>query len=325
MRKYPTMIKYLTVKSVENGKVTLLHGLYPEEFILDEEDYQFLCYLDGTHSPESYASDTMTEERREFLLQEFKEWNMVRYKVNQHSYGLFRVLTLYTPKKDVKNTTVFLIWSRILMLSFLPIFLFGWYRILSKMWMIRIGRHVILNSILGIMLGVTGHEILGHAFSAIGYNGRLIEAGVMFEYLIPGGYVLLDYNRIKKRMHRVQVYAAGVEFNMLFAGVCGVLATMDIFKFKAITAFFFWCAFQNTFLSMINLSTASSLDGGKIMEEVTGLSVDSAKQLLFGEKKNLRKRLGRSNEVVTYIMAIAMIVSQIMIPIFVVMEVLFLI
>ena len=80
-----------------------------------------------------------------------------------------------------------------------------------------------LGNILGIVFGALLHE-LGHAFAGLTYGARVFEMGVMINAILPGAYVLMDSQRVQSKMKRIQIYAAGVESNALFAGVCLLIA-----------------------------------------------------------------------------------------------------
>lgn len=84
--------------------------------------------------------------------------------------------------------------------------------------------------------------------------------------LLPGAYVIMDEKNVKRTVRRIQIYAAGVEANLMLTGICLFLA--------AVVPPLFWmfsqAALSNGFLAVFNLSVMGGLDGMKIFSEVMG-------------------------------------------------------
>ena len=118
---------------------------------------------------------------------------------------------------------------------------------------------------LGVFLGMILHES-AHGAAALAYGGRVYEMGVSIQYFIPGAYTLMDHCRIKKRLRRVQVMAAGVESNFWLAGVFLILCC----RFPLHHTMFFMIAVQNLLLGTLNLLFINGVDGGRILCELLG-------------------------------------------------------
>lgn len=72
-----------------------------------------------------------------------------------------------------------------------------------------------IGMICGILFGSIFHEC-GHAISGVAYGGDICEMGVMLHLLLPGAYVMLNDRKVKGRFQRIQIFAAGVEMNVLY-------------------------------------------------------------------------------------------------------------
>ena len=77
----------------------------------------------------------------------------------------------------------------------------------------------------------------------------------------------MNKNRIKNRMKRIQIIAAGIEMNLLLAAVCLIFAA----EIEWLSGFFFGACIQNVFLALINLTFINGFDGMTIISELLGI------------------------------------------------------
>lgn len=150
--------------------------------------------------------------------------------------------------------------------------------------------NILLGSIGGIFLGTILHES-AHAFSCLSdENGRVFEAGVMLNGMFLGAYVLIDESEIKSNTKRAQINLAGVEMNLLLAGVLMILATFGNFLGPWKVALLF-AALQNVFLVLMNLAFTEGLDGEHALSSLFGgFVVDAAKanlSVLFDRQRRV--------------------------------------
>ena len=136
-----------------------------------------------------------------------------------------------------------------------------------------------LGGILGLLAGLFLHE-LAHAMACMAYGGYVFEIGVMLKLVFPGAYVMMDTRPITGRLKRAQVSAAGIEANLLLAG----LALFCAVHFPGSSLSLFYTALFNTELALVNLLLVDGLDGAGIMAELLGLDSlsDAVKDGLYG-------------------------------------------
>lgn len=134
----------------------------------------------------------------------------------------------------------------------------------------------------GLAVGLVLHEA-GHAIAGLAYRARVFEAGIMLRFLFPGAYVMLDDRPVRNKLHRIQIYAAGVEMNLLIAGSAFLLASVT----GEISGLFLGIAIQNIVLTALNLAFIWGLDGEKILSTLLGRKniVDMATTIVFHKYK----------------------------------------
>ena len=164
--------------------------------------------------------------------------------------------------------------------------------------------YVIVGSVAGMLIGLVMHE-LGHMFACLAYGGRVFEVGVMLQFLfMPGAYVLMNESKIKKRMRRVQVSAAGIEMNLLLTAIFLIISA----RFESLSGFFLGAAIQNVFLALLNLTLVDGFDGMAIMGELLGVENVISKARRITRFKFKRKKLekdgisGKATIAVCYIL-----------------------
>lgn len=120
-------------------------------------------------------------------------------------------------------------------------------------------------------------------------RGNVFEFGIMIRYFLPGAYVVLDSEKIRNRFKKAQIFAAGIEMNLLLAGIFLILLK---FGWLDCTLLIYVALLRNP--GAFNLALIGPLDGMKIFSELLGVEniVDKAKKLIFDNeaKKILRKR-----------------------------------
>lgn len=106
--------------------------------------------------------------------------------------------------------------------------------------------------------------------------------------VLPGFYTLMDDSGVKSRLKKVQILAAGVEGNILFAG-CLLLLTGF---FPGIQSFLFVAAVTNIVMTIVNMMAMRRTDGYKILMLLIGMDemddLEKAKNTL---KKRKRRQM----------------------------------
>ena len=140
-----------------------------------------------------------------------------------------------------------------------------------------------------IVLSLALHE-LGHLVAGLAYGYKISDTGILLLGIIPfGAYVAHENKKDATKAEKIQFALAGVEVNLLIAGICLLLATQS-YQWSLTM---FSVANVNIILAGINLLPASGLDGEAALSAVFGVDSISevAKKWLLD--KNRRKKLLR--------------------------------
>lgn len=283
--------------------------LYDEDFTMGVTIAAFARKLNGHRNPYSINMG-LTKAEINHMLKQLREHDLLRYGRSLDA-GSGTHYTLWFIKRNPLLMEVARLWNCLLMLSWLPVFIFGVLFFIRDLPIINT-ECMWLGNILGIVFGALLHE-LGHAFAGLTYGARVFEIGIMINALLPGAYVLMDSQSVKSKMKRIQIYAAGVESNALFAGVCLLIACAIPYA----GAFLLNAAIGNIILALVNITFGGGLDGASILSELLGIEnlVEDTKKVVLNRR--IRKKL-RSKGMPGYaLIAISVVVQilQITIPV----------
>lgn len=148
----------------------------------------------------------------------------------------------------------------------------------NSLWMAGLG---------GVLVSLLAHEA-GHACAAIDYGAPVYEIGLRIEQFLPGAYCAIHTESLRKRAKRVQIYAAGLEANLLLAGVLMILASAFPQAGRALLA----AAISSSALAAGNLLFFTGSDGSAILLELLGVS----KALESSVSKPAGQALHKSNK-----------------------------
>lgn len=292
--KYPQRVSWLARRKIDDFCYEVIDYKNDNAFKLSKNAVSFLQKLDGKTDPFSIPTD-MSEPEVKHLLRFFKREGLIRYSRVEKSF-LSLQISLFNIKCTKTGRAFAFIINFLLMISFLPVFVFGVTVLFSNVTHLNLdGFGTIIGSVFGIIIGLILHEI-GHALAAAGYNARLFEAGLIIG-LVSGAYVALDYKNIKKRFQRVQILGAGVEMNLLLTGVSCILS---IFIYS-LSSFFFAVAWANFVLAAINTLCISGLDGCSVMEELIGTESILFNAIDFVFDKDTRRNLIKQGDITGYV------------------------
>ena len=134
------------------------------------------------------------------------------------------------------------------------------------------------------------HEV-GHLVAGLAYGYKISDTGILLLGIIPiGAYVAHEDKKDASRSEKVQFALAGVEMNLLIAGIC-LLIAMQYYPLSLVLVS---VANINVVLAGINLLPASGLDGESALSAVFGVnSISEVAKKCFLNKK-CRQKLLRS-------------------------------
>lgn len=324
--QYPCMANWVTLRR-DGNKVIARNGLIDKDFKLTEREAKYLTCLNGNR--DEYQIAGFSQEECEEYFYYLDSLFLIREPGRSIKFIEGETLhTLFIPDKKSTNSMLPKILNFLLWISFLPVFIYG----LNCAFTYGIDfnvKHWLANFLIGygggLAIGMIFHE-LAHAVACLSNkNGRLFEAGIMINGIVPGAYVLIDNSRIKSRLKKVQIHLAGVEMNLLIAGILLIFMT-SIRRYSSLYEWkiaIFYAVVQNVFLALINITFSEGLDGEHVISYLMGGSiVDEAKEnirQLFNHKK--RKRYFEENGingVARICVSFAILGFQLMIPLLII-------
>lgn len=141
-----------------------------------------------------------------------------------------------------------------------------------------------------LICSVALHEV-GHLVAGLAYGYKISDTGILLlGIILIGAYVAHEDKKDASRSEKVQFALAGVEMNLLIAGIC-LLIAMQYYPLSLVLVS---VANINVVLAGINLLPASGLDGESALSAIFGVNNISevAKKWLFNKKG--RQKLLRS-------------------------------
>ena len=288
---YPRKNHYLKFKPIDSDWVCIENFLTGEICEVSREVAEFLKALNGKTNPYK-INEEFSEEFVDELLDDFDEEGWLYSGKRLMSGGIGTALfTLWIPDVKIWHRIVAKIWNSLLMILCLPVFIIGVSILVRGNFpYIDHGSNWGLCYLVGFIPGLMLHE-LSHAAACLSdVRGKVFEFGIMVRYFLPGAYVVLDTERIRNRFKKAQIFAAGIEMNLLLAGIFLILLKLGWFDCTILV----YAALVNGILAAFNLALIGPLDGMKIFSELLGVEniVYKAKKLIFDNdaKKKLRKR-----------------------------------
>lgn len=301
--RYPMLNNWLVFSRKNQYEYDVHDCLYDEDFTMGVTIAAFARKLDGHRNPYSINMG-LTKAEINHMLKQLREHDLLRYGRSLDA-GSGAHYTLWFIKRNPLLMEVARLWNCLLMLSWLPVFIFGVLFFIRDLPIINTDC-MWLGNILGIVFGALLHE-LGHTFAGLTYGARVFEIGIMINALLPGAYALMDSQSVQSKMKRIQIYAAGVESNALFAGVCLLIACAIPYA----GAFLLNAAIGNIILALVNITFGGGLDGASILSELLGIEnlVEDTKKVVLNRR--IRRKL-RSKGMPGYALIAVSVVVQIL-------------
>ncbi len=282
--KYPMLNNWLKIKRINKYEFEVHDYMRGEIFTMDSTVAQFIRKLNGKRNP--YLIDsTLSPADVNNILNELDESELLRNNMIVMSYWGSIYLTIWIPGRRPFLQILAKLFNNFLMYFWLPVFIIGVF-LFMRCEPFGIYDQFITGSVFGIIIGSLFHE-LGHAFAGIAYGARVFEMGVMIHKFIPGAYVFMTEENVKSKMKRIQINAAGIEANIMTAGICLILACV----LPLISATLSYAAVNNVFLALINITFVEGLDGTSIISELLGIEDLTEKVKLVLCDRKIRKKL----------------------------------
>lgn len=307
--EYPRLNNWLVFQRAGPDGYRVTDFISDETFTMGWRIAQFARRLDGKTDPYSISAD-LSEEEVHNLLVILEQNGLLRHDgFLVKSFGtVYR--TLWIPKITPSLRAAAFLCNLLLRLLWIPLLLTGvlagWLRFPEFS-----GGYVLAGYFGGFLAGLVLHEF-GHAFACLSSGGRLFEMGVMVRSFLPGAYVLIDTRGVKSCMKRVQIFAAGIQMNLLLAGLSLLLGAV----FPGAGDALFGSAVANIIVALMNLILLDGFDGMAILSELLGIDdpVSDARRVLCSGR--LRQRLRKRGLSGTATIALGLVIAllQIALP-----------
>jgi len=315
---YPKISNCLIYKKCDENSVEVTDYLADETYIMNTEEARYVRKLDGKTHPYSIKTNLSVEEI-DALIDELDNCDLLKESNVWISCSDTYMRTIWEPKWTLGKRLLAFLYNNLLMISWLPVLIIGIIMFKENIFLIE-DDMMWLGHIIGLAFGIILHEF-GHAFAGVSYGAKVFEMGVMrMYYMMPGAYVIMDENKVKNKLKRVQIYAAGVETNLLLAGVFLILSSV----FTSLSGMFLIAAIQNGFLAVMNLTLIKGLDGMAIVNELLGIEdvAESASDVILnrGLRIDLREHglFGKATIAACYLVGI----FQVALPVLLILNVL---
>ena len=281
---YPMINNWLVFKRLNEYEVEAKDCLCDDEYILGWDITCFARKLNGKRNP--YTIDSRYSHAEvDHMLNTLREYDLLRENnVLIKEFGTI-FYTLWIPKYSRKLRIFASFYSLALDLLWFPVFCLGAW-LYCQNFPLGGEEFYLFGNLGGIIAGAFLHE-LGHMFTGLRYGARVFEMGVMVHHFMPGAYVLLETDKVKTKKGRVAINAAGVKSNVLFAGICLLLACV----LPGLGMSLLLAAINNVLLALINVIFIAGFDGISIIEEYLGIRniATAGRTILFN--KNQRRSI----------------------------------
>lgn len=266
--KYPCRANWVSVFK-KGDKYIARDGVGDEEYEISANVARYLLSLDGNTHP--LKVEGYEEEQCARMYNYLNRRELIRDSGSKIILGTSKIHTLFIPNKPFSKSSVFKILNAILMTSFLPVFILGLYRILCCKYSADFDL-MLPGIVIGILLTMVPHE-LGHAIAALSYGAYVYEFGLLRMGLLPGAYVMIDEAKLKSKLYKAQINMAGIEVNVLLAGICMILISLgkDGNIWYKCSGFLFAVVFELLIGILTNIIFYKGLDGEHTLTNLLGV------------------------------------------------------
>lgn len=262
--KYPQLCPWVVLKKLENNDYMAFDFATRKKYALSTSQGALLKQLDGKTDPYRSVTSSIEKYEMKHFIKTCIKYNIVRESKIERSFLSFQI-SLLNIKDSPKTRVLSLVFNQLLLFTFLPSFLIGGYLFYKDIDAVNDLDFLpfMFGVLAGMIIGLIAHEA-SHMFACLAYGARVFEVGVKLG-LLCGAYVMASTIRIKKRLLRLQIYAAGIEMNLLVSGIAFILASLFT-EYSLFLGF----ALTNVILALINSLCSGHLDGASIINELLG-------------------------------------------------------
>lgn len=261
--RFPALETWVRVKKYPDGTFHLVDYMFDDDYVISKAVASFVRRLDGKTDPYSIDS-SLSRAVIDKLLRELDDECLLRKSRIAAKWLGSIYVTLFRIRTTSKKRLFAYISNALLQLSWLPVLLVGCFRFPDSMYRLT-GDHLWLGILIGALAGIFLHEA-AHTAAAMGYGARVFEMGVMISRLLPGAYVFMDTDNVKRRLRRAQIDLAGIEMNLFLCGLFLILSTVVMNWIDC----FFMAGAANLVLAATNLLLSGNVDGLNAMSELLG-------------------------------------------------------
>ena len=276
--KYPMLVNWLKTTKNDDGTYTLTDINSGKTYTMNKALYSFISKLDGKTHP--YKIDKSYPEKTvDSVIGRCEDEGLIRRRRLIIDFPQI-MFTLWIPEITAPLVSFAKLYNTQLRLLWWVMPAIGIYMLANNFYLTA--DFMIPGYIAGTLAGMLVHE-LSHMFAGLAYSADVYELGVMLNYFMPGAYVMLDCDDLKNRFQKIQIYAAGIESNIMLAGFFLILSTL----WYEASGFMLGAALTNLFLGILNASLIGQLDGMMIFNEIMGTEnfISLASSIIKNKKK----------------------------------------
>ncbi|MBQ7132825.1 MAG: hypothetical protein IJO29_09660 [Oscillospiraceae bacterium] len=313
--KYPMLKNWLEITTINDYEYEVYDYVNDITMNVDRNLISFAERLDGKTDP--YTISNLSKSAVNIMLDMLDDLDLIRYSrtvLKDIGSGSLVYSLIFPPKHDKHIKAIARIFNVILLISWLPILIFGIIFVLQSVGSISLSTvSIIAGIILGTLIGAGLHEA-SHALSCIAYGGTCYEAGLLIRHFLPGAYVMINYDNVKSHLNRMQIDAAGIQMNFLLTGIFCILSRWT--SIDAIGDVFIVTALANLLFGLMNILFADILDGFNMLNDLLGVQDTGIFYDIIENKSKLVKDKGITGlgfVVASYILAICQLALPVVI------------
>lgn len=245
-----------------------------DSFEIDRELYDALMQADGRCPISLFDSNN-------YLFDKLKRDGIIHTSRFIHSGGIINRFVLFlarTPSQKCKRVCKVI--NVILPIVGIILFTMGLFLLVLRGVSVHEFNWFLYYGILVVSISL--HEI-GHLIAGIAYGYKICDVGILLLVVIPfGAYVGYEERTVGTRKEIVQFSLAGIEMNLLIAGLCLAIGTTTAVAIANL----------NVFLVIINILPGAGFDGEAAWGAIFGIEGDlSVMARKWLQSRDRRRRL----------------------------------
>lgn len=252
-----------------------IENAYGDQFEIDYQLRNALLQADGT-KPLNLPDHGLS------ILPELKKYGIVQTSRFIDDDGIFNRFVLFPLSNHNKNISLICkAINAVLPIVSVLFFIIGLYCMKSDIaateytysWLLYYGL---------IFFSLVFHEI-GHLVAGLAYGYEVRNIGILLLGILPtGAYVAYDDKKDASKTEKIQLALAGIEANLLLAGICMMIAT----QYPPLYMLMSSIANINVVFALVNSIPSFGLDGEAALSALYGIDNigKAAKKWLFSKK-----------------------------------------